>query len=259
MAARRCAPPTRRAPTARSRRAFRRDGRSPPTRSPPRATESGHPMAISLQRSAIPVGKSMTGDLEQRLRRQIEQDRSRVRHVVDRRDPRSGDDLAAERSQVRRQRVRELLGTAARNHPARDVRERVEHQSEACGKRSIERQHAVRAETGEESARSIVGENAPSEAVGRSQRTESERGHREWMARQAQRSEHARLDSRPRRDNRRDQIAIRLTVSPESIRGLRNRSEQERAAAVVERMREARWRIDPFEPVLVQRPLAKHI
>jgi hypothetical protein len=105
-------------------------------------------------------------DRQQRPRRQIAEDRPCGRQVVDRSHRRTGDDLSAQRTQIRRQRVGDALRATARHHPSDGMRRRREHQTHTCGEHGVERQHAVRGDAGEHRAGRISGERTGGEPLG---------------------------------------------------------------------------------------------
>jgi hypothetical protein len=195
----------------------------------------------------------MAGDREQRTRRQIADHRTRRRQIVDRRDARAGDDLAAERREVRRERVGDPLRPAPRDDPARDVRHRTEHERERRRRTPIERQHAVGGDAGEQRACFRLREGSPGERLGGLQRVQPEPRERERMPRQPRRAEHGTFDERPRVDDRSEQPSIRGAVGAESRGRAVDRPVDRRGRPVVERMGEHDLRLDPLEAVLRQR------
>ncbi len=199
----------------------------------------------------------MAGDLQQRTRRQIAENRLRRRHVVDVRDGRAGQDLAAERSQVRRERVGQALRSAAREHPSGDVRHRAEHEGERRRGPRLERHHAVRGDAGEERTRVRAREPPPREALGGLQRHQPEARERERMRRHPRRPEHRHLDVRPRFDDGAEGSAIRGGVFFQVVGRLVERRVHRSRRPVVHRVRQHDWRRDPVEAVLGERQRAK--
>src|SRR5207253_7134935 len=76
--------------------------------------------------------------------------RPRVPQFVEVAHAASGLDRASERSQSRRERVRDALRSAAGEWPVRHMRRHSEYQRERRGKRRVEREHRVRGQTREE-------------------------------------------------------------------------------------------------------------
>ena len=116
--------------------------------------EHAHAVAIALEFPPIPRRESVARDPEQRRRRQIAHHDAGWRQRVDRRDRRIGDDFAAERSQMRDERARDVTArrraaSASRrrgtSRPARVRRRRsADDRAAACRERRA-REHRPRA------------------------------------------------------------------------------------------------------------------
>ena len=206
-----------------------------------------HPVSIAFQLAAVPGRKTMTGDSQERPRREIAQDGSRRRQLVDRLDRSAGHDLAAERFQMRRERVGQPLRTAARRHPACDMGHHAKHEPERGARPPIERQHGVGADAGEQRASPIVGEYLPRQALGRTERLKPEADDRSRVSRQARRRQDGTLEPRPGLHQCSDQRSIGIPITIQTARRAFDRSIDETAAAVVERMREHGRRFDPLQ------------
>jgi len=138
------------------------------------------------------------------------------------------------------------------------MREHAEHQAESRRQRTVERKHAVSAAAGEQRACLLPAERAARDAVPGSERAQAETRHRDRVPRRPQRSEDVGFEARPGIDEGTDKRAVSARVAVEARCRLVDRSPQQRAGAVVERMREARGRLDPFQPVRRERPFPKH-
>jgi hypothetical protein len=90
--------------------------------------ECRHSVAVPFELAAVPHRKPMTGNLQQRSRREIAQDRARGRQFIYRAHGGINYDLAAEEAQMGGKRIRQSLRASARKHPAGDMGERTEHQ-----------------------------------------------------------------------------------------------------------------------------------
>ena len=94
------------------------------------------------------------------------------------------DDLAAEGAEFIDERIRDGLGTALDHGPADRLREGGEDQCECRGEWSVEGEHRVRRDPGEEGSGLFVAESASGEALRGAKRRDPEAGQRQWVSRQ---------------------------------------------------------------------------
>ena len=149
----------------------------------------GQPVPVSAQLPAVPLRKSIAGDPQQRLRRQIAQHRTRRGKVGQRSHGLARDDVSAQRTQICGERVRETLSAAARKHPAGDVGQRAEHETEGGRGPPVERQHAVAGDAGKQRAGVGAAECTARQRLGRLQRPPTESRQDQGMPGKAQRPE----------------------------------------------------------------------
>ena len=168
-----------------------------------------------------------------------------------------GDDLAAERAEVRRHRVGERLRSAARDRPADGMCGDEQAERIARGRQKLERDETVRGQSGEHRARSLVDEHASREPGRGLHRVSAEARHQQRMA-HAERSEQRVHQIVGALDERLGQRAIASRVArAESVAGLGDRAANDDRGAVVERMRERRRRMNELEPMFGERQRAK--
>src|SRR4029079_19210316 len=129
---------------------------------------------VTLQLSPVVRREPMAGNSQQWSGRQVTQSHPCRRQLVDRVNPRIGDDLAAQRLEIADERVGYSLCAALGNHPAGNVRQRGEHQSESGGWTPVERQHRVSRHAGDQRTRRVVDEGPPHQLLRGAQRTETE-------------------------------------------------------------------------------------
>ena len=158
---------------------------------------------------------------------------------------------------MRREGVRELLRAAARHDPAGRVRHHVEHQTKGRGRTTIERQQSMSRDARKRRARARAGEGAARDAFGRPQRLQAEPRERDRVTRPPERGEDRRVDQRPRVDERSYEIDVAAPIAIKLGGRLLDRSIDERAASIVERMPHHRRRRDPFETVRRKRERAE--
>src|SRR5215468_256503 len=94
--------------------------------------EHARPVAVPLQPSAIPSGEAVAGEREKAARRQVKEHRTRLAQLGERLDLPSGFDLAAERAEVRGERIGDPLRSASRERPAERMREQSQRETERC-------------------------------------------------------------------------------------------------------------------------------
>src|SRR5262249_61408495 len=109
-------------------------------------------------RLAVLLRGALAGDLLQRPRRGVEEDRLRAVEPPQVAGRLAGHDLAAEAFERGGQRVGDLLRAAAGEGPAGGVRSGSEHQDERGGERRVERQGRGRGEAGDQRAGALAGE-----------------------------------------------------------------------------------------------------
>ena len=187
-----------------------------------------HAVAVSLELTAIAVRQRPAGDAQERPRREVAEDGARRRQILDRIDPRVGDDLAAKRAQVAAERIGEPLRAAARNRPAVRVRDGGEHQADRAGRQRIERQHAVRGIAGEQRPRPLRSKAPLRQPLGRLQRGQAEAGRGERVRWQPRRPEDDVGQPRPVANHRPDQAAIGAFVGARARRPSRQRARDDR-------------------------------
>ena len=159
------------------------------------------------------------------------------------------DDLAAERAEPVDERIRDGLRTTLDHGPADRLGEGGEDQGEGRREWSVEREHRVRRDPGEERSGLFLVELASGKALRRAKRRDSEAGQRQWVSRQV--------------DDRLQQlIGERLAVAhqgseqappgppvdgPETSSGRRDRTFEDSRTAVVEGMGERRVGLDELD------------
>ena len=90
---------------------------------------------------AIQVGETVSAQREQAARRDVEENRPRVAELSERFDPVSGHDFAAERAQIRGERIRDPLRAAARKRPADRMRKQPQREPKRSARRPVEPKH----------------------------------------------------------------------------------------------------------------------
>src|SRR6185437_14045776 len=133
--------------------------------------------------------KAIAREPQQPARGHVEQDGTRRVELGERADPMPRLDLAAEGTEVRGERVGDLLRATARERPAAVVAEEPEHEPERGAGRSPERQDRMGGEPGEEAAGLLAAEREPCERRCRKQGACSEPAERERMRGHVQRRE----------------------------------------------------------------------
>ena len=133
---------------------------------------------------------------DRRLRSEVEQVDARVGQLVERGDAVTGLELAAERPQIRDERIADRLCPTLCDGPPVDMAGDTEHEPEAGGERVVEADARVRGEAGEQrgapSGRKALADSFRGPGAG-----EGEARHRERMARRHQRCENAVGDRSP--------------------------------------------------------------
>ena len=169
----------------------------------------------------------------------------------------SGLDLAAERAQVRGERVRDSLRAAARERPADGMAEQPEHEAEGRARRAVEPQHRVGREAREEAARLLAAKGHPGERRRRRSGPHAEAGERDRVRGNVERPEEV-LEQRLGIAGERCEESPPASVVLAQRRHLRvRRALEQRCGPVVERMRERRGRLDPLDAVLRERQRAE--
>src|SRR5438105_7089686 len=220
--------------------------------------EDARPVAKRTELAAVTVGKTRTGHLVELSGRDIAQVGARRAELVEACYAAARLAPAAEGSQASRERIGDALGPTAWQRPVRHVRHHREHEAEGRGERSVERQHRMRREAGEQSSRAHAAERHASEEARGERAGKAEPRHDEGMPRNAdERSERVRGEIVPLRYEWRDQPSIRARVGAEVRRRRIDRALEKNRGAVIERVRERRGRLDPFQSLAREIELAK--
>jgi hypothetical protein len=98
----------------------------------------------------------LPGDVEELTRRNVEEDRPGLRHLLHRADPDAGEDLTPQREQVGGERVGYALGAAFGQGPAEGVPQGAEDHPEEGARPLLQRQERVGRVAGEEAARLLA-------------------------------------------------------------------------------------------------------
>ena len=159
--------------------------RTPRDRAVERPVHLDHARAVAEPRQAPAVATlhPWADDLEHGAWARVEEDGARRRKVVQGRDRMPGHDITPKRPQLCGQSIRQLLGAAAHERPARDMRRYRQDEPERGGGELVEGDHRMGAESAEERARGFAPETPPREPRRRPERGEPEAGHRQWVAR----------------------------------------------------------------------------
>jgi hypothetical protein len=88
---------------------------------------------------ATVAGGNRAREAEELARGHVAEDRARAAELLERLHRLAGSDLAVERAEVRAERIGDPLRPATGERPAHSVRQRAEDQSEATGRRCLER------------------------------------------------------------------------------------------------------------------------
>jgi hypothetical protein len=126
--------------------------RRPPRNRPsqrPIDLEHSRPVAEALQAPSVAVGQPVAGHPDDLPRRQVQQDGPRRRQFIQRFHPPAGDDLTAQRAQVRNQRITDALRSAAGHRPADRVPGGCQHQRRGGARGLVQRQDRMAAMTRE--------------------------------------------------------------------------------------------------------------
>ena len=124
----------------------------------------------------------MPGDPDDLTGCHVEEHRAGRRQFVERLDPPPGDDLAAERTEVRSQGFGEILGSAPDDRPADGVAGQPEDEPDGRGRPELQRQDRVGRQAGEEGLGRFVDEPAPGQPRRRLDRPEAEPCRTGWDA-----------------------------------------------------------------------------
>ena len=118
--------------------------------------EDTRAVAEAPKACGIAVWQAVAGQLEHLARGHVEQGRGRACELVERLHPSPRLDLAADRTQVRGERVGQALRAAAGDGPADPVRAQRQHDSEGCAGRGPQREHRMGAAPAQQGARSLA-------------------------------------------------------------------------------------------------------
>src|SRR5215207_380708 len=114
--------------------------------------EDAGTVTVILEGAPVALGDVRPRDVEQLAGRDVEEDRARARHLLDRVHPDAGEDLAAEGDQVRGEGVGYLLRPALRERPAEGVPQSAEDEPEESARGLLQRQERVSRVTRKEAA-----------------------------------------------------------------------------------------------------------
>ena len=147
--------------------------------------EGGGPVAEPPQPASIASGEAVAGEVGERMRADVGEHHPRRRQIGERGDR----PVALDRAAVARQRSHEGVGDRLRatggERPPGGVADGTEQHADAGGERSVERQHRVGGEAGEQRPCAVRVEAAAGEADGAAQAVPGEPGVDERMAREA--------------------------------------------------------------------------
>ena len=161
------------------------------------------------------------------------------------------DDLAAVLAQDGDEGVGDRLAAALGDRPPDDVGVGTEHQPDAGAEPSVERQHRVAGEPGEQGA-ALDGVEPPGRLVGAPQPRRREAGQPQRVARHAQRRQQVVEDGETAVDQRIQHAPPPPTVGTEAVGRLVERTPQDRRAAV-ERVGERDLGVAPHHAVGLER------
>jgi hypothetical protein len=209
-------------------------------------------VAEPAQPGPVPAGQPVAGQLQQRLGRDVEQDRLGGRELAQRAHPAAGLDAAAQVTQGSRHRVGDP-GTPARHHrPAHRVRQPGQHQPHAGGGHRGERHHGVSRGAGQDRA-GLVGVPAPGHHRGGQDRAAAEvRGGERVGRRGAQRGQDGLADLVHVGGQGAEQAAVGAFVGAEAGGRLGYRPGHHRGPAAVEGVRELDLGEGQLDPALGQ-------
>jgi hypothetical protein len=156
-------------------------------------------------------------------------------------------DPAAERAQIRTERVRNILRTAFRDRPSHCVPQNAEKESERRRRRGIERHVRMARNTGKESASARSFETSLCEALRRSNRMESETSEQQRVFRYvSRRGQDFRDELFPVANECREKFQIGRAVRGQSRTCLFDGTLQNGGCAVVEWMSQGGARLNPL-------------
>ena len=118
--------------------------------------------------------------------RQVEQRGAGQGQLSEALDAGIGHDLAAERAQMSRQSVGDVLGTAARQRPADRMAHQAEHEPKGRRRHFLQRQYRVRRQAGEQGASRFASKPTPRQPGRRAESVEAEPGKLKRMPWQVQ-------------------------------------------------------------------------
>ena len=236
-------------------------GRPPRDRPVERPVELEHagPVAEPLEPAPVARRQPVAGEGDELLRRHVEQHPVGAVELVERDDPAPRLDLAAERPEVRGERVRDRAGSrrAANGQPAR-VREQPEARartrptasaSAAASSAPRARRTARAPARRETSCARPRSPGAPSGA--------EKRANAAGCAGRPSGASRSSRDLLPASGERAHQPPVPAGVGAERGRRLVDRADEQRRGPVVERMRERGRRLDPLDAVLLERHRAQ--
>ena len=143
----------------------------------------------------------------------------RGRQLLDRLDGIAGHNVAAERSEVRPERVGNSLCAAARQRPPDHMRKATQHQRDRSGRQRVERNHAVRSDACEQRPRALAGKISAAQSFRRLQRDETKARERNGVSWHRRRRKNRVANERPRiRDS--PQQTLIATPSPPKPRAV---------------------------------------
>jgi hypothetical protein len=158
---------------------------------------------------------------------------------------------------MRDERVGQLLCAASWDHPTNQMRHRAEHEAKAGGQRAIKWQHSVRGDSAEQGARSFLRKETPRQSLGRTQRTQTERGQGKRVTRPRDGTECRAFEARPAVNDATKQLCVCGAIAAQTCCCLFERPLDDCCRAIVERMCKLGGRLDEFESVLLQRQRAQ--
>ena len=170
-----------------------------------------------------------------------------------------GDDLAAQRAEVGRQRIGDSLRAAARDRPADRMRAGEEREGEGAGDRLLQAHEGVGGHPRQQrlGRRRAEASRQPGHRLQRAERVAPDRERVAQPGADAERSQQLARDQVPIGRDGTDQPTVALAVLAQAGgRGVQVAAHQRRAA-VIERMGQRHRRLDPLQAVLRQRPLAE--
>src|SRR5438067_2210608 len=151
--------------------------------------EGAGAVAIAPEAAHVARGKGRFPDVGELRRTGVEQDDTRRRDVGEGTDVPVRLDPAAERPEIRRERLADRSRAAGRNGPFRDVRGEGEDHRDRRGERPLERQDRMRREPREQRARAIAAKTGTERSCRREEAGEPEPSQADRMLRDAERAE----------------------------------------------------------------------